>query len=189
MWYVSATRLLYWAHHASTLFNSICRVISSQSRGSIRKVSITKKFRPFSDFLLVPCTKKRKLFLASLSMSKWHHPHQQRPFIASAEKSMHLYIVLHMSFLCHICVTLPSFSHISPQAKGLASSCALRLHHLQGLLHLWAARIGLARARRSGDHVTHGRILLKGWVEPNLGVTWWGNLTYPNHVSNALSYI
>ena len=112
MWYVSATQLLYWAHHASTLFNSICRVISSQSRGSIRKVSITKKFRPFSDFLLVPCTKKRKLFLASLSMSKWHHPHQQRPFITIAEKSMHLYIVLHMSFLCHICVTLvPSFWH------------------------------------------------------------------------------
>jgi len=124
--------------------------------------------------------------VASSTSTKALH-HNCREVYASLHCSAY---VIHMSFLCHICVTLvPSFSHISPQAKGLASSCALRLHHLQGLLHLWAARIGLARARRSGDHVTHGRIFLKGWVEPNLDVTWWGNLTYPNHVSNVLSYI
>ena len=44
-------KLRYCDHQASTLFKSICRVISSMSRESMRRVSITKKCRLCKDFL------------------------------------------------------------------------------------------------------------------------------------------
>ena len=136
--------------------------------------------------------KKRKLFLASLSMSKWHHPHQQRPFITIAEKSMHLYIVLHMSFICHSFVIFVShlfhlflISVLRLKVLRPAVPCACIISRVfcicEPRVLVWRGRAGAETTWRTGASSWRDG-LSQIWM-------WWGNLTYPNHVSNVLSYI